>query len=765
MIRRLVQAAQWRPVGSLSGLILGVTLIAGLLCAPAVWAAETALIPAKPSVPKAATPAPPTAAQLDALAKTIQDPAERDKLVAQLNALSAAQHAVNETDEPDLLDLLSDELSQTETNIAAILRTLPSFHMTRAWLVTQITDSSEHQRWIGILWRIGAILAGGVAVEIALRLLLGPPRAALRSRSPANRWLRLPMAILIWLVSLIPVAAFFLVSTFLMGLDALTPEQDTLLAARALIAGHALVQAALAAARALLAPDEAKARPLPIDDESANYLAIWMKRLILTGIWGYFLIRALWMLGLPHGGYEALLKVLGLVISIMLVILVLQNRQTVADRIRRRPARPGLRSTSLTYLRNYLARIWHLPAMAYILGGYIVWALQIEGGFAYLVRGSLLTILIVIIGRVASQSARQTIDRAFAVSTELRGKYPHLESRANRYLQLIHSLTQGLVGLIVILALLQMWGLGTLAFLTGELGRRMVSTILTIIVVIVATLVIWEMIGAAVERAIARAETAASPGIRRARARTVLPLVRHLLTIVLAVIAGMIVLSELGLDIAPMLAGAGIVGVAIGFGAQKLVQEIITGAMMLFDDTMAVGDVVQIGPLTGIVESLTIRAVKLRDNSGALHTIPFSAVTTISNMTRDYSYYQFNIGVAYKEDVDRVIATIRDVAEGMRAEPEWSGVITDAVDMWGVDKFADQSVVIAGRIKTLPIKQWPVGREFNRRIKQRFGELGIVNINPSSATLYFGDTAQAEALADRLRAETPQSGARTPEST
>ena len=221
---------------------------------------------------------------------------------------------------------------------------------------------------------------------------------------------------------------------------------------------------------------------------------------------------------------------------------------------------------------------------------------------------------------------------------------------------------------------------------------------------------------------------------------------RKALLLVLIVIVSLIALSELGIHIGPLLAGAGIIGLAVGFGAQKLVQDVITGVFILLEDSVAVGDVVTVAGIGGLVEDLSIRSIRLRDLSGSVHTVPFSSVSTVTNMTKLYSYYLLDIGVAYRENTDEVAEVCRQIVEQMRAEPEFAPEILEPLEVLGVDQFADSAVIIKARIKTRPIKQWMVGREFNRRMKKRFDELGIEIPFPHH-TLYFGVDKEGKAPA------------------
>jgi small conductance mechanosensitive channel len=171
-----------------------------------------------------------------------------------------------------------------------------------------------------------------------------------------------------------------------------------------------------------------------------------------------------------------------------------------------------------------------------------------------------------------------------------------------------------------------------------------------------------------------------------------------------------------------LLAGAGVLGIAIGFGSQKLVQDIITGLFLLLEDTMQVGDVVTLAGMSGTVERLSIRTISLRGADGSVNIIPFSAVTTVTNQTRDFGYAQISVGVGYEENIDHVCAVLTDIARTMRAEPSWGSMIRDDLKINGLDQFGASALMITGQIRTGPGQHWAVRREFNRRMVLRFAE-------------------------------------------
>jgi len=203
----------------------------------------------------------------------------------------------------------------------------------------------------------------------------------------------------------------------------------------------------------------------------------------------------------------------------------------------------------------------------------------------------------------------------------------------------------------------------------------------------------------------------------------------------------MMVLNELGFDIKPILAGAGIVGLAVGFGAQNLVRDVISGLFMIIENQVRVGDVAILNGTGGLVEAVNLRTTVLRGLDGAVHIFPNGTVNTISNLTHNFSFYLFDIGVAYKEDTDRVINVLNQLSDEIMADPTFSPEILEPLEILGVDKFDDSAVIIKARIKTKPIKQWMVGREMNRRIKRRFDEEGI-EIPFPHRTIYFGEASK-----------------------
>jgi small conductance mechanosensitive channel len=209
------------------------------------------------------------------------------------------------------------------------------------------------------------------------------------------------------------------------------------------------------------------------------------------------------------------------------------------------------------------------------------------------------------------------------------------------------------------------------------------------------------------------------------RAETLGRVIRYLAAVVITVIAGMLVLAELGVSVAPILGAAGVVGLAVGFGAQSLVKDYFTGFFLLLEDQVRQGDVVKLGDHAGLVEEVTLRHVRLRDYDGNVHFVPNGAISTVVNMSRGYAQSVVDIGVGYGEDVDRVMAVIREVAGELKADPAFAGRILEEIEIAGVDRWDASSVVIRARFRVAPLEQWAVRREFLRRLKNTFDARGI----------------------------------------
>jgi small conductance mechanosensitive channel len=515
---------------------------------------------------------------------------------------------------------------------------------------------------------------------------------------------------------LIPIAAFAVVAY--VALPATDPQPVTRLVVISLINAIVLERSIAVVARIILLPRPA--RLLPLAEETASYLYVWTTWLSATIIYGGFLVQAAGLLGVPPASADLLLRVLGLIVALLLVVLVLQNRAAGAQWVRGR--REG---GAIGGLRHRLADIWHVLAIFYILLTYAIWALEINGGFIYLLRVTLLSAAVLGMLRLAVVAVRFLVARAFRLGAELKQRSPFLEARANRYLPLVETLLEGVLYVIAALALLAVWGFNSFAWLSGDLGRRLAGSLASIVVILIVALALLEGVGYLIERYLAGTESGNRALTRSARARTLLPLIRNVFRIALLVVVALVVLSEIGINIAPLLAGAGVVGLAVGFGAQTLVKDVITGFFILAEDTIALGDVIDLDGKSGVVEAMTIRTIRLRDVAGAVYTIPFSAVNVIKNLTKNFAYAVFDITLTYRSDLTRVTALLEKIGGDLRQDAAYRTDIRGPLEIMGVDSLRDVGAVLRARMMTAPGAQWRVSRAFYARLLTEFAAQGI----------------------------------------
>jgi small-conductance mechanosensitive channel len=212
---------------------------------------------------------------------------------------------------------------------------------------------------------------------------------------------------------------------------------------------------------------------------------------------------------------------------------------------------------------------------------------------------------------------------------------------------------------------------------------------------------------------------------RAKRAQTISLLLQKALAVAVLVIAGLMILRELDMDITPVLAGAGIVGVAVGFGAQTLVRDVISGFFLIIEDRVRVGDIAVVNGQSGFVEAINLRTIVLRDLEGTVHVFPNGEIKTLANKTKDYSYHVLDVGIAYGEDPDRVADALREIADALAEEPAFRPHVLEPLEVLGIESFGNSQMTLRARIKTVPLKQWEVGRELRRRIAREFPKRGI----------------------------------------
>ncbi len=678
--------------------------------------------------------------EIESIIKSLEDPEARGKLIRQLEVLAQTgqepvPQAAVKSAMAEMLQGISERVAVFSAAVMELTAGANRIPEVVTWGRKQMVDPAARNFWKEVLTRILLVIGFAYFAFYTVRGLLGRLRKAWTEPEAVGWTARFFRLVGLFLLDLLPIAAFAIVAYVTLGL--VNPRETTRLVVLAWINAFMIVRLVIAISGALLAPEAPKLRLQKIEDETAYYLNIWVSRLARTAIYGYFGLQAMVFLGLPAASYELLLHLLGLAVTVLLVVLILQNRQEVSEYLLRFGAGETPPRETPAF-KNRASRYWWLVAIFYVAFLYGVWASHIQGGFLFLVRATVVSALILVIGRAAFGLLNAAFRRGFRIGDELQERFPGLEERANRYLSTVKGVLRVLLGVVMVLALLQAWGMNAVGWFLSEPGRVLGTTVFRVAAIIVVAFVLWEVANGLLAGFLSETDEAGNLLTPSARARTLTSVARKALLLVLSVIATLMILTELGMNIGPLLAGAGVLGLAIGFGSQKLVQDLVTGVFILFEDQIAVDDVVKVADKAGLVEAVSIRSVRLRDFSGTVHTIPYSAISTVSNLTKEFSCAVFEVGVAYREDVDEVMEVLKQIGAELQEDPEFGPLILEPLEVAGVDAFADSAVIIKARIKTMPLKQWAVGRQFNRRMKKRFDELGIEIPFPHQ-TIYFGE--------------------------
>jgi moderate conductance mechanosensitive channel len=725
--------------------------------------------------------------------ETLQDDAKRGQMIDTLRAIANASpeaQGAPAAPQPDkqspipltadslaaqLLLMVSGQVRDVSSQIADVARSLTHFKAFYYWFLRTANDPAAYNQLFDIAWKLALVFGCAFAAEWLIHRLIRRPVALLEARMPqaarvpesalavadppssiadviaepgrqrrrlslARAWqslVRLPFVLGRLLLELLPVIVFVGVATALLGTE--IGDLDTVrLVILAVVNAYAASRGLICVVRALAGPFGL----FQVRAETAAYIEIWTRRVVTVAVSGIAFANVALLLGLRRGGYMTVLRLVLLVVHLFIVVIILQCRKPVADIIRAPDNRTGLAAR----LRNRAAGLWHYLAIALDLALWAVWALNIRNGYSLLLQYFVGTIAVVLIARLASVVALSLIDRGFSIKPEVLQRFPGLEARANRYLPLLRRIVASVIAFIGFVAVLEVWGVDAIVwFYGGQIGSRLVSALVTVGIAVAAAAAIWEASNAFLDRQL-NTLTREGHYARAARLRTFQPMLRTALLCVIVTVVGLTALSEIGVNVAPLLAGAGIVGIAIGFGSQKLVQDLITGLFLLLENTVQVGDVVSVSGLSGTVENVSIRTIRLRAGDGSVHIVPFSAVTTITNSSRGQGNAAVSVNVAYKEDTDRAGQVLKDIVTEMRREAEYRNAIRGDLELWGVDKVDGSMASIVGQIRCTDGGRWSVQREFNRRMKRRFQESGI-EIVPSSQVFLMQVPAPADAEA------------------
>lgn len=608
---------------------------------------------------------------------------------------------------------------------------------------------------------LALVAAGLFASFLAIRLVVEALQGALARRVAALSWApRLAALVVAAVLDCAGVAlawgAGYLIALQLVGgaSGRMTLDQTLLLNA------FLVVEIVKVAMRTVLEPRHPGLRFLGADDTTAAYWYFWLARLVSLLGYTFLFAAPVMALYLPSAAIQALKVLVALSALVIAVIIILQNRHNVRRRLFARME--AGRSDLLARTGHVFGRYWHILAIAYLVGIFLVWLVNPERALPFVLAATVQSMLIALFGGVVVAFVSRLANVGVRLPEDIRLRLPLLEPRLQAFTPRVLQIVRTLVVLAVLVAVAQAWQLlDFLGWLSSASGQRLAGSVVAAALIVFVGLAIYVAMSSWVEYRL-------NPDfgtVPTAREKTLLALFRNAFTTALAVLVLMLALGQLGLNIAPLLAGAGVLGLAIGFGAQKFVQDIITGVFIQFENVMNEGDVVQVAGKSGVVERLTIRSVSIRSLDGTLHLIPFSSVDQVSNMMKGFSFHVAEIGVAYRESIPEVKEAMEEAFARLQ-ESEHGEKIIGPLDMQGLTAFGDSAITVRARIKTLPGAQWAAGRAYNELVKEIFDRRGI-EIPFPHLTLYMGvdkaGTAPPLNLAGKLAMEAAPSGKpRTP---
>ncbi|RQT20833.1 mechanosensitive ion channel family protein [Burkholderia contaminans] len=542
---------------------------------------------------------------------------------------------------------------------------------------------------------------------------------------------RMPRALVSLALRAVPLLVFVGVASLTMSVigDTAAPIESAL---EALIDIYVICRLVTIVSRLFFQPDARQLRLLHISDAWADFAQRSIARIVIVVGACTAAVEIAANFGLSDAGHVALLKAVALVGHLMVSALILQCRLPVAARIRA----AGEDRPSFAMIANALADAWAPVSVFIVMALWFVWALDVHNGYRVLITLGGRSIAVMIGMRIVSIVVFGALARLFQGRDEDRTL---VHAHAYRYYPLLRQIVSCAIGIVTLVLLLQIWGVPIFrAFETGTIGHRLASALVTIAIAAIVALVVWEAANIAIERRLQR-WTREGNLMRAARLRTLLPMLRTLLFVMIALVVVLTGLSQLGVNVGPLLAGASIFGVALGFGSQKLVQDFITGIFLLMENAMQVGDWVTLAGVSGTVEYLSIRTVRLRAGDGSLYTIPFSSVTTVNNTNRGLGNAAVKISIAYGEDIDRAIATLKEIGAALRDDPKYRDGILSDFSYWGIDQVDGATLALAGQMQCTDSTRWSVQREFNRRIAETFLERGIRIANPQRSVVAYAD--------------------------
>ena len=452
--------------------------------------------------------------------------------------------------------------------------------------------------------------------------------------------------------------------------------------------------------------------------ETAQLVYRFLRFMVASTLLGIGIGDLITLMEGPGVFYAAVIKIMLMAQCIFTSIFVVRVKERVGRWLLSQKG-----SHKKTGLFSTVARTWHVWTLVYLsVFGLTIYFQTINDMKEVVISFGATAFLVLIAYILVLKMPRIS----YRLMDKIVASFPHVSNRHGFYGIFISLIFGVFIIIISLYCAFKIWDLETVDFLFSDGVKPVFSILLNIFFIALMGVVVWEANEYLIQKIFTSEAMARKSRARRQRLATMMPLVQIIARSFILGIFVIMAFSELKLDVTPLLAGLGVIGIAFSFGSQSLVKDFITGIFILIEDTMNVGDIVQIDTQKGIVETLSLRTVKLRDTAGDLHTIPFSSINRVTNMTKNFAYYVIELVLPFEQELDPVLAVLKEIDQELHEDPDFSDYLLSPLEIMGLDRFSDYGVVILARIKTVPDKnRWKVGREFNLRIQRVFNERHI----------------------------------------
>ncbi len=676
--------------------------------------------------------------EVDAFLAGLDDRQVREVLALRLKEQAAANAptAAQRTGIAGLFDRTHQNISKMVTQLGVILSA--AAHPVGGWsaVVAKLTEGGALA--LIMLYLVLAVAGGVLAEKLFLRSIDGLRRQLLESVSPGHvrKAGRIFSRILldIFGVLVFILASFLAFELFFGGQQ---PGYKIGLPVMVVLYYFRII---VFFARVLFSPSAPELRLAPMSDENARFLHRWI--VTITAVAGFFAALSLMLkdVGVNKSIFLLVYSWAGIAVSVMLLIMIWQGRRKVSDAICPPECREANKNGT-TSLRAKFAAGWHWFATVYVVAIGIYWAGAVLTGGKVTILKLIYSLFLIPIFIAVDQWLHRLLQIASGESMEvidLSGDDAEKEEREalqeavrgqsklaiHNYVPLIRNTSRIVLIAFLFFIISRLWGINL------PLAQLLTGKVLDILITLLLGFIFWQFVKARIDKKLKEElpdeeEEMEEGGAGGSRIATLLLLLKKFILAVLVIMVSLIVLSSMGIDIGPLIAGAGVVGLAIGFGAQTLVKDIIAGIFFLVDDAFRVGDYVSAGGAKGMVEHISLRSVKLRHPRGPVYTIPFGSLGSVQNMSRDYIITKLDFRVKYDTDVDKVRKIIKKINKKLAKDPEISKVLLGKVKSQGIRELDDSAMIMRVKFKTLPGEQFVVRRHVFQMMQQAFRDAGI----------------------------------------